>query len=209
VRVWRPCSLAYRGPSPAFYSCAASVSHLWSLIFYIGHIHHHRRFLLRQHGRNLLGIGRNYRFYQSSHRVPYLRSCLASRFYHRVCISSIDSAILTNRLGSPLIGGAFSSPASSFPNLFSHDFFRTYPYFLPGCIASILSVIGAVFGYVFLEEVSSPHTFPILCLLAIVDSAEQTSRTSCVQVDHRGSPGTKIGTIHFPDAYLRAYYTCP
>jgi len=52
----------------------------------------------------------------------------------------------------PLIGGTFSNPANVFPNLFSHDFFQSYPYFLPGFIASVISLTGAVFGYVFLEE---------------------------------------------------------
>lgn len=135
--------------------------YFWSLTFYIHHIHHHRRFLFRQHGRNLLGIGRDYRFHESGHRVPCLRSCLAIRFYHRVNTPHpIDSTILTNHLGSPLIGGTFSSPANTFPNLFNHDFFRSYPYFLPGCIASIICLTGAIFGYVFLEEVSSLHGVP-------------------------------------------------
>ncbi|KAF8275256.1 major facilitator superfamily domain-containing protein [Lactarius quietus] len=54
----------------------------------------------------------------------------------------------------PLIGGTFSNPASTFPNssLFNHDLFRTYPYFLPGCIASAVSLIGVILGYVLLEE---------------------------------------------------------
>jgi len=52
----------------------------------------------------------------------------------------------------PLIGGTFSNPANTFPNLFRHDFFHTYPYFLPGCIAAVISLTGAIFGYVFLEE---------------------------------------------------------
>ncbi|KAH9079176.1 major facilitator superfamily domain-containing protein [Lactarius deliciosus] len=54
----------------------------------------------------------------------------------------------------PLIGGTFSNPASIFPNsnLFHHDIFRTYPYFLPGCITSAISLIGVILGYVLLEE---------------------------------------------------------
>ncbi|KAH9004898.1 major facilitator superfamily domain-containing protein [Lactarius hatsudake] len=57
-------------------------------------------------------------------------------------------------LGQPLIGGTFSNPASTFPNsnLFHHDLFRTYPYFLPGCITSAVSLIGVILGYVLLEE---------------------------------------------------------
>lgn len=70
--------------------------------------------------------------------------------------------MLTNELGSPLIGGAASSPANTFPNLFNHDFFRTYPYFLPGCIASVISLTGAIFGYLVLEEVSFLSQFPHL-----------------------------------------------
>lgn len=80
-------------------------------------------------------------------------------------VLSIDSAILTNEPDSPLIGGASSNPANSFPNLFGHDFFRTYPYFLPGCIASVIALAGAIFGYFFLEEVGSPHSFPTSVLI--------------------------------------------
>lgn len=71
-------------------------------------------------------------------------------------MSLVASILLTIQLHSPLIGGTFSNPANAFPKLFNHDFFRAYPYFLPGCIAAVISVIGAIFGYVFLEEVSSP-----------------------------------------------------
>jgi len=60
----------------------------------------------------------------------------------------------------PLIGGTFSNPASTFPNasLFHHDLFRTYPYFLPGCITSAVSLIGVILGYFLLEE-----TLPSKC----------------------------------------------
>ena len=133
----------------------------WSLIFYIVHVHHYRRFLFRQHGRDLLGIGRDHRFHESGHCLPCLCSCLAIWFYHRV-IHLIHQfyTILTNQFGSPLIGGTFSSPASTFPNLFNHDFFRSYPYFLPGCIASVICLTGAIFGFVFLEEVSLLYGVP-------------------------------------------------
>ncbi|KAI9458027.1 MFS general substrate transporter [Russula earlei] len=52
----------------------------------------------------------------------------------------------------PLIGGTFSNPANAIPNLFGHHFFQTYPYFLPGFIAFVISLVAATFGYVFLEE---------------------------------------------------------
>ncbi|KAF8503783.1 MFS general substrate transporter [Russula emetica] len=84
----------------------------------------------------------------------------------------------------PLIGGTFSSPANAFPNLFNHDFFRSYPYFLPGCIASVICLTGAIFGYVFLEETlpskrrgylkshqeqkSAPYTFRMLISVPII-----------------------------------------
>ncbi|KAI0282204.1 MFS general substrate transporter [Russula aff. rugulosa BPL654] len=88
----------------------------------------------------------------------------------------------------PLIGGTFSSPANRFPNLFNHDFFRSYPYFLPGFMASVICLTGAIFGYVFLEETlpskrrgylksitedhqeqkSAPYTFRMLISVPII-----------------------------------------
>ncbi|KAI0035731.1 MFS general substrate transporter [Vararia minispora EC-137] len=52
----------------------------------------------------------------------------------------------------PLIGGTFSNPADRFPWLFAAEFWRTYPYFLPGFIASVVAFVGFGFGYFFLEE---------------------------------------------------------
>ncbi len=78
--------------------------------------------------------------------------------------SSVISLDLTISLDRPLIGGTFSNPASTFPNsnLFQHDLFRTYPYFLPGCITSAVSLIGVILGYVLLEEVGSSCRIPHL-----------------------------------------------
>lgn len=59
-------------------------------LLYIDHDHHFRRSLFRQHGRNLLGVRRDYRFHESGHRVPCLRPCLAIRFYHWVRHLIID-----------------------------------------------------------------------------------------------------------------------
>ncbi|KAI0053845.1 MFS general substrate transporter [Auriscalpium vulgare] len=52
----------------------------------------------------------------------------------------------------PLLGGSFSHPATKLPSLFNNHFFRAYPHFLPGFITAIISFIGLVFGYIFLEE---------------------------------------------------------
>lgn len=128
-----------------------------------------RRFFLRQRGRYLFSPWRTHRFHQPSYRLSYFQSCLASWFHYWVSqrttrpLISLDSIFSLDR---PLIGGTFSNPASTFPNstLFHHDLFRTYPYFLPGCISSAFSLVGVILGYVLLEEVGSsclvPHLRP-------------------------------------------------
>jgi len=153
--------LVYSGPSLAYYSFVASVRQFDSISSdRVSYLHHHRWFLLRQHGCHLLSIGRDYRLHEPSHRVTHLCSGLANWFYHRVICFTNRLGSLIIQLDSPLIGGTFSNPANAFPNLFSHDLFRTYPYFLPGCIAAVISVTGAIFGYVFLEEVRSLPNLP-------------------------------------------------
>ncbi|KAH0830406.1 major facilitator superfamily domain-containing protein [Lanmaoa asiatica] len=52
----------------------------------------------------------------------------------------------------PLIGGSFSHPADTYPQIFDYPFWREYPYFLPCLIAGIIAIIGVVLGYAFLEE---------------------------------------------------------
>eukprot|EP01135_Chromosphaera_perkinsii_P011782 Nk52_evm28s2496 gene=Nk52_evmTU28s2496 len=53
----------------------------------------------------------------------------------------------------PIVGGALAEPAVKYPFLFSEgSLFGIYPYLLPCLISSIVSLIGACFGYFFLEE---------------------------------------------------------
>ncbi|KAG1835668.1 major facilitator superfamily domain-containing protein [Suillus variegatus] len=52
----------------------------------------------------------------------------------------------------PLMGGAFSHPASKYPEILGYQFLKDYPYFLPCFIASTFAIIGIFLGFIFLEE---------------------------------------------------------
>eukprot|EP01090_Pellita_catalonica_P007271 TRINITY_DN1787_c0_g1_i1.p1 TRINITY_DN1787_c0_g1~~TRINITY_DN1787_c0_g1_i1.p1 ORF type:complete len:118 (+),score=12.28 TRINITY_DN1787_c0_g1_i1:50-403(+) len=54
----------------------------------------------------------------------------------------------------PTLGGFTSQPHEKAPELFEHtgDFFHDYQFFLPCALSAIISFIGFVFGYFFLEE---------------------------------------------------------
>ncbi|KAH8108892.1 member of major facilitator multidrug-resistance DHA1 sub-family, partial [Phellopilus nigrolimitatus] len=54
----------------------------------------------------------------------------------------------------PLIGGALSCPAECFPGLFGNsDLLKMYPYFLPGAIPAMSSVLAWIVTYMFLKEI--------------------------------------------------------
>ncbi|TFK29796.1 major facilitator superfamily multidrug-resistance, DHA1 sub-family [Coprinopsis marcescibilis] len=52
----------------------------------------------------------------------------------------------------PLIGGMFSQPATKFPSYFKHPFFKEYPYFLPGFMASAFAFTGFLLAFFYLKE---------------------------------------------------------
>ncbi|KAL4065393.1 major facilitator superfamily domain-containing protein [Scleroderma yunnanense] len=52
----------------------------------------------------------------------------------------------------PLIGGTFSHGASKYPHLFGYTIFEENPYFLPCLISSLVTFIGVLLGFIFLEE---------------------------------------------------------
>ncbi|KAF8905966.1 major facilitator superfamily domain-containing protein, partial [Gymnopilus junonius] len=51
-----------------------------------------------------------------------------------------------------VIGYLLSKPASRYPEYFDRDFFRVYPYFLPGFLVSCIAVFGFVIAWFFLKE---------------------------------------------------------
>lgn len=51
----------------------------------------------------------------------------------------------------PMIGGFLANPADKFSFL-DNPFFRTFPYFLPCFISSLVSFAGFILGYFYLEE---------------------------------------------------------
>ncbi|KAI0298429.1 hypothetical protein B0F90DRAFT_1732264 [Multifurca ochricompacta] len=54
---------------------------------------------------------------------------------------------------SPLIGGVLSRPQDRWPDLFSHPFWASYPYFLPCLAAAALSCLSFIIAALFLKEV--------------------------------------------------------
>ncbi|KAF7974721.1 hypothetical protein HWV62_11385 [Athelia sp. TMB] len=51
----------------------------------------------------------------------------------------------------PLLGGAFSTPAQKYTWL-DFEFLRRYPYFLPGSVSSVITLVAVIVGYCFLRE---------------------------------------------------------
>jgi len=54
---------------------------------------------------------------------------------------------------APILGGLLADPATQYPSLFG-DFqlFIDYPYALPCLVGSVVSGVGAIAGFLFLEE---------------------------------------------------------
>ncbi|KAI0302843.1 major facilitator superfamily domain-containing protein, partial [Multifurca ochricompacta] len=52
----------------------------------------------------------------------------------------------------PLIGGVLSRPQDRWPDLFSHPFWASYPYFLPCLAAAALSCLSFITAALFLKE---------------------------------------------------------
>ena len=57
-------------------------------------------------------------------------------------------------LTRPLIGGSLSDAAQKYPELFGTYFFEYFPYFLPCFVVACATLVAALIGFVFLEEVS-------------------------------------------------------
>ena len=72
----------------------------------------------------------------------------------RICAGSADT------LSRPLLGGALSTPADKYAWL-DVAFLRRYPYFLPGGVSSVVTLIAVITGYFLLREVRLTPTNPI------------------------------------------------
>lgn len=135
------------------------------------------RFMRCAHGRNdpsgpvlghrrrrALRPGRHHRRVQPGDRLPDLRSLLAPRRHHRVrcCLPCPHLRACAHTMPRrPLMGGAFADPASKFPRWFASEFWRAYPYFLPGAVAAATAFLAIMLAYAFLEEVRpSSHALP-------------------------------------------------
>ncbi|KAG2338606.1 MFS general substrate transporter [Suillus weaverae] len=60
----------------------------------------------------------------------------------------------------PLMGGTLAHPQDSWPGLFSHSFWRKYPYFLPCAVAACFVVLAYFMLFFFLEETLSTKRRP-------------------------------------------------
>lgn len=58
------------------------------------------------------------------------------------------------------IGAAFERPAEKYPRVFGNDFFRKYPYVLPGLVVSALTLTSAFTTLLFVKEVRLQSTCP-------------------------------------------------
>ena len=52
----------------------------------------------------------------------------------------------------PMLGGMLVDPAKQYPYWFNTPFFVRFPYFLPCFMSSIVSVIGAILGMIYMDE---------------------------------------------------------
>jgi hypothetical protein len=51
------------------------------------------------------------------------------------------------------LGAAFERPAEKYPRVFGYQFFRDYPYALPGMVISALTLGAALTTILFVKEV--------------------------------------------------------
>ncbi|KAJ4989021.1 major facilitator superfamily transporter [Stagonosporopsis vannaccii] len=57
----------------------------------------------------------------------------------------------------PLLGGVFERPAEKYPRVFGYQFFRNYPYLLPGLVISAFTLSGAITTILFVKETLHIH----------------------------------------------------
>ena len=97
-------------------------------------------------------------------------SRLGCRWYHRVWYIAYFLYSFSNiRAARPFIGGVLSRPQDRWPSLFSHPFWREYPYFLPSLATSAYSFLAFTTAAIFLKEVGSLRSQQALCSLTRLD----------------------------------------
>ncbi|KAJ4350974.1 hypothetical protein N0V95_004258 [Ascochyta clinopodiicola] len=57
----------------------------------------------------------------------------------------------------PLLGGALERPAEKYPRVFGYQFFRDYPYVLPGLVTSLVALSAAITTIFFVKETLHIH----------------------------------------------------
>jgi hypothetical protein len=104
-----------------------------------------------------------------------------------------------------MIGGAFSHPAEKYPALFDYPLLRTYPYLLPGMITAAFAILGAAFGYFFLEEVRPPRHAHLSC----TDAHPQTLPSERKRPEKDARAGTTHADAHARPPSMRAVLRNP
>ncbi|GLB43326.1 putative major facilitator superfamily protein [Lyophyllum shimeji] len=80
----------------------------------------------------------------------------------------------------PLIGGAFTAPATRRPDIFGHfQFFKNYPYFLPCFVATLVPLSAFLLAFVALKE-----TLPA----AVEHQKQADALKALAEADETGSP---------------------
>ena len=66
-----------------------------------------------------------------------------------------ESAYGLGSIFGPVLGGLLVNPVKQFPSLFEGNvLFTEYPYLLPCMVSSVISVVGAAIGFIYMEETS-------------------------------------------------------
>lgn len=89
---------------------------------------------------------------------------------------------------SPMIGGTFAEPATEYPRWFDTQFFRRYPYVLPGIVSAFLAFLAAILSITFLREVRAQCSkvlpgLTMICLFRLI--LTNPSRAQLHRQNHR------------------------
>jgi hypothetical protein len=134
---------------------------------------------------------------------------------HCHLFASISSSIPTV---APVLGGFLSKPVEKYPDVFGNSaFLKEYPYFLPNAACAVVSLLGILLGYVYLEETHSSKSImradsTVSETSALLSSSRQSSHTSEPAVPEEASFWGSVQRRLEPFSQLTVYsilcYSC-